>query len=800
MIKKIIILSGLFTYLIFGQTHTITGTVRDAETNQPLSFANIRVSRTTNGTAANLTGQYELKLNAGEYSLVASYIGYNSDTVRVSLDKNRTVDFSLRQADIKLPEIVVRPGENPALEIIRKAILKKHQRDSILSSYTFEAYTKGLIRTTGDITATSSAIGIGVGEDSSELKISGILENKSKGYFLKPDYYKELIVARKQTANFPSSINILTGGRFIQNFYQDDVRFFGSEIPGPVSDNATSYYFFFIKDRLVSDDKTIFEIYLEPDDPTDPGFTGSVFITDSTFDLVKVDLQLNRAANTGGIFDTVNVFQQFSLIDSVYMPVDYRLFVKADYLGIARFGFELNTILYNYSINPALTEDIFGMAVLTVLPDADEKDPLYWKQIQAIPSTSEELKAYRRIDSLEQRDLSFWDKFSILSTNYPIDDHFSVSAPLGMYHFNRIEGHAPDFSLQADKLFNKRLDTELQLSYGFADEKLKEILRLKYLFGNYRTYSISLEAFNKISVLFEESESYNELTSTLLSLVSKYEFRDYFYTEGFGIKAQGEVFPVLSLKTGFRNSTDKNAFLNVRTSLFYDNKTYRDNTVINEVKLNTLSFGFGLDFRNYIEDGYYRRRTGFGQSYILLNGEIILSDKEFLNSSVNFKSFVIDINSSLKLSSKVNFDVTFFGLYTTGTLPYQYLYSLPGNIDLTSASGTFRTLNVNEVKGEKVATVFFEQNWTDWLFRSLNVPLLKNMELQLSTFISFAYSEIGEKTERFIPVPVKQFNSPFYEAGFGIGHVLIPLRVEFTWKLNHRGENNFRVGINTFVF
>ena len=55
-------------------------------------------------------------------------------------------------------------------------------------------------------------------------------------------------------------------------------------------------------------DKNIYNIHIEPDNSADPGFVGNIFIIDSTFDLIKVDLILNRAANTGGVFDTVNIF------------------------------------------------------------------------------------------------------------------------------------------------------------------------------------------------------------------------------------------------------------------------------------------------------------------------------------------------------------------------------------------------------------------------------------------------------------------------------------------------------------
>ena len=139
---------------IFSQTFTLSGKISDFKTGEILPYANIRVLKTTLGTAANINGEFEIKLSKGNYLIAASYIGYYSDTIDVNLDTNFSgIDFQLKKTEIVLPEIVVLSGENPALEIIRKAIEKKNERNEKLDSYEFEAYTKGLIRTTDEISA-----------------------------------------------------------------------------------------------------------------------------------------------------------------------------------------------------------------------------------------------------------------------------------------------------------------------------------------------------------------------------------------------------------------------------------------------------------------------------------------------------------------------------------------------------------------------------------------------------------------------------------------------------------------------
>ena len=273
MIIKTLFHLIILVSIINAQQFTIKGKIVDADSKFPLSFANIRVAETTLGTSSNVNGEFELKLKQGTYKLIASFIGYYSDTINVVVDKNlNEVNFALKQSEIILSEVLVKPGVNPALEIIRKAIEKKNIRNNKLKNYEVEAYTKGLVRTTEEISAGNNSIGVGLGgSDTTELIIAGILENHSRNYFQQPDKFKSVILARKQSANFPPSINTLTGGRLIQDFYENDVNFLGRDLPGPISDNALNYYYYYIENVLAQNNKTIYQIHIEPDNSCGSG-------------------------------------------------------------------------------------------------------------------------------------------------------------------------------------------------------------------------------------------------------------------------------------------------------------------------------------------------------------------------------------------------------------------------------------------------------------------------------------------------------------------------------------------------
>ncbi len=796
-----------FSTITFSQQLILKGIVIDKPTSSPLSFASLRISGTTSGTTTNFEGNFELRLKTGNYKLIASFIGYKSDTVEVNLTTNRTISFSLEPIPVHFSEITVFPGENPALEIIRRAIEAKHERNNKLNSYVFSAYTKGIVKTTKDFSRTNNSVGFSIGsKDTAQLKISGIIENESKGYFKKPNQYKDEIVARKQSANTPSSVNILTGGRIIQNFYTDDIQFLGRPLPSPISDDAISYYDFIIEDTLAMDKQNVFQIHVEPLKKSDPGFVGKIFIADNIYSLVKLDVNLNNAANPGKIFDRINIIQQFAPVDdNIFMPIDYRVFAEGNFLGIAKFGFELNTIFYDYKINEPISDDTFGMAIIKVLPDADKKDSTYWKSTQTISNTIEEINAYKRIDSLEAVPKTFWDRFSFLSPSININDNLSITGPLSFYSFNKVEGHTLNFGADISQAEDKRLNSSLDFSYGFSDNKFKTDFATTYYLGEYRTHSISVTAFDKIIDLFRESIRFNKLTSTLTNLFGKYDFRDYYYTRGFSVRLWSEVFPVLRLSAGFLNRTDNNAYNNSDFSILNTSKSYENNRIIFETRINALTTGFQLDFRKYIEDGYFRRRIGQQNKFnFVLSGDALFSDTGTLKSNLDFQLYRFSLNGYFPTYKSASMNFVLSGVYSNGPVPFQMMYSLPGNIESSSQSFTLRTIRTGDLFGDRVFVLSVENNLNDELFRLFGLTFINDLQLNLSMHFNAALLEISPKSKQIFPNSLgvmpqffTEFKSPFYEIGFGIGHPLFPFRLEFSWKLNYFGKNNFVFGINT---
>lgn len=101
---------GLVTDAAQAQTGQITGTVIDAETQEPLPGVNVVLVGTTVGSSTDLDGHYEITgIEPGTYTVRASFVGYTAQEeadVAVTADQTTTVDFTL-EPGVALEEVVV---------------------------------------------------------------------------------------------------------------------------------------------------------------------------------------------------------------------------------------------------------------------------------------------------------------------------------------------------------------------------------------------------------------------------------------------------------------------------------------------------------------------------------------------------------------------------------------------------------------------------------------------------------------------------------------------------------------------
>ena len=85
-----------------GRKYTVSGHVKDAGSGEVMIGAVVNPAGSTIGTSTNAYGFYSLQLPEGEYDLCCSSLGYDADTLHISLRANLRQDFLLGESAMTL--------------------------------------------------------------------------------------------------------------------------------------------------------------------------------------------------------------------------------------------------------------------------------------------------------------------------------------------------------------------------------------------------------------------------------------------------------------------------------------------------------------------------------------------------------------------------------------------------------------------------------------------------------------------------------------------------------------------------
>lgn len=95
--------------LVFAQDGTITGTVTDGETDEPLPGATVQIASVGAGTSTNADGEYTINVEPGTYTLSVTFVGYSpaEREVEVTAGETVTADFVLEVAPEQLGQVTI---------------------------------------------------------------------------------------------------------------------------------------------------------------------------------------------------------------------------------------------------------------------------------------------------------------------------------------------------------------------------------------------------------------------------------------------------------------------------------------------------------------------------------------------------------------------------------------------------------------------------------------------------------------------------------------------------------------------
>ena len=802
----------------------VHGTITDSG-GSPLSFASVTVKGTSKGAVANSQGKYVLQLEPGSYTLICQYVGFHSEEKKITVgSSDLIIDFRLSIQELKMEEVVIRRGEDPALEIMRQAIRKRSYYNNQVDAFTVDVYIKGLMRSRsvptkfmGQTIEKDDQAKEGI--DSAGKGILFLSESLTKVSFARPDKFKyDVLSSRQSGGGYGLSLP------FFINFYNNNVSVSNANPRGfisPIAENAFHYYKFHYEGNFFEGRKMIDRIKVTPRRKNEPLFEGYIQIIDGEWRIHSLDL-LTTTDNGLELIDTLHITQIHSPVnDSVWKTQN-----QVVYVTLKKFGFEVAgdflNVYSNYDIDRGFGKKYFDRIFMRYDSAANKKDSGYWASIRPVPLEPDERRDYVFKDSVRQTERDSFSRMNIDSLNKkqkPVKftdvfftgvshNHFSRRAfttyTLGglvrHLEYNTVEGLAvnilPGVSIRPRKgKLNYNID--LAARYGFSNEHFNSFATVSIMprSERYRNRLFRISGGKTVSQ-FNHDEPIGALMNSLYTLLYKKNYiklyENWFGALDYANRFENGIKLSASLRYEDRipleNTTDYSFFKQERTIL--PNHPYELAGVPFEkhqafVASITVSF---QPRQQYIQ--YPDYKEPLGSKYPTFEATYSKGIKDIFSSDVDFDKWGLTVNDdvNMKMGGLFRYRVGAGGFINTNRVEIPDFKHFNGNQTLFSEhylnsfqlAPYYRYSNIESLYGE----LHIEHHFNGLLTNK--IPLFNRLKWHLVAGTNTFYVDR---------------NNYYVEAFAGIENIFKVFRVDFISVYQAAPGHNFgiRLGMGGLI-
>jgi hypothetical protein len=815
--KQILFIIALPFFSLTTYSQKIKGTVTDNNGKQ-LPFASVFIKENNKGTNANNEGKYSLKLEPGQYTLVCQYVGYKKEERKITVaNDDLELNFILTVQEMTLGEVIVKNGEDPAYQIIRNAIKKRTYYDGQLDKFQCEVYSKGQMRIRN---YPDKFFGRKVDfedGDTSKQKMLYLSETIANYSVDKPNKEKIEVISSKVSGQ--SDGFGLSAPRFF-SFYENNV-FIGERLNprgfvSPVAENALNFYIYKLEGTYFEDGREISHIKVTPRRKYEPLFSGYIDIVVDDWRIHSIQLMLTKASQME-LVDTLR-------IEQLYRPLNKEVWYISSqvvYPAVKMFGFDAYgsfvNIYSDFNVEPKFDKKTFDNTILKYTDSSNKKTAEYWEKTRPVPLMADEVKDYKRKDSLElaRKDPRYLDSLEKIRNKVTVMNllllgqtfqserkRTSISYPslFELVSFNPAEGWVANPSFQ----WRKKLDTTSSgrrsisispaMRYGFANKHFNPHLTVGYTYGKKYVTTITLSGGKKVFQFNNNSPigQRGNTISCLLSEENRIKSYEAFYFRGSFKKGVGNGFSFL---TGFqyqdrmpldnrtdytwRNKPDREYTPN------YPNDLISENIKRHQVFMAMIGFTWQPGAR-YIE--LPDRKINIGSKHPVFSAEYIHGFKNVFGSDENFGKWKLGITDDInfKLQGKFRYRLGIGGFIDTGSNVQVPDYNhFNGNISTfaTEYLNSFQLLPIYQFSNISRFYVLahIEHNFKGFLTNK--IPGFRKLNLYLVVGGNGFYINS---------------NKNYYEIFAGFDNIFKQLRVDFVQSyLNGKPwQSGFRIGFS----
>jgi hypothetical protein len=797
--------------VIQAQKTKVYGHVLDADTKEPIAFANIAYIGSKVGTTSNMDGYFEIETYYATDSLAATYVGYLPQKMYVKIDKTQKIDFLLKSGEIELGEFVVRAKdfENPAHRIIRNIIKNKPVNNKEkLEAYQFQAYnkmefdlnnfkerfTKRKLWKSFDfvfdnIDSTTSA----------KVFLPMIMtESISDLYFRKrPRAKQEIIRATRMSGINNQSVSQFIGQMYLDmNIYDNNMVIFEKSFISPISNVGFAYYKYYLNDSAFVGNKWCYHIQFTPKRKQELTFEGEFWVNDTTWAIKELDASIAKDANINFV-NELDVKQMYEEVENEVWMLTYEAIVVDFSINKGQTGVYGRRTSYfkDFKINEPLADDFYSVSGTIEMEEGHTKrDQEYWKEARHVPLPEREEKIYVMVDSLERNKKfqSYVDFVNLLITGYKIMGPVEWGPFWTTYSWNPVEGDRLRMGGRTSNSFSTRLMLEGYVAYGLKDRQFKWSGGGQYFLTKKPWQHVGLYFTRDLEQLGMPDNffSRDNMFTTFLrrtppfKLIEVHEWKGHYEREWF---------------SGFSNRLQytRRYILPVTGFEFYRlNEGGLDSSSVSSMTSSEISLKTRFAHKERFLFGEFVR-VSLGTRFPILEMEYGLGIKGFVGGGYDYHRFKFSVYDKLMLSGLGYLRVKVEAGKYWGKLPYPMLAVHQGNETFFSSETAFNLMNFYEFVSDQ-----YLLGWADYHLEGFflnRIPLFRKLKWREVVGARAVIGSLNQSNldELLLPEGSYTLNrGPYSEASIGIENIFKFIRVEAIWRLNyldHDRISNFGV-------
>ncbi len=798
-----IVLLFLFGLKSIAQTNTVAGRVLDSKTLEPIAFVNVYIPNTTTGTTTDFDGFYLLHSEEKFDSIAVSSLGYLQQTKEVDKTNYQKTNFYLAPTSFDLMEVIIRPGENPAVTLLKKVWKNRAQNSlSNVEQYSVETYTKAQtylrpFTEKGKESKYFSKFALSTDENEKPIMPVYMGETISEDYYLRlPKREKSIIKATKTKSLIGEDAEMVS--QLLQqnnkiDFYQNNIKILDKHFVSPISTAGLFYYKYYLEDSLFIDDIYCYEVRYIPKREEDLTFSGTFWINDSTFALKRITAELGKKANMNFV-DRIRIQQDLKQSENgVWYASDTRIMADA----------------VNIFINLYQVQDSFKIT----------NNPLSFYLEQTLPLSSKENKnsflldkrEYDEIDLLTLKHINSLNKdnsmrFLSSLVNMSVKGYWNLGkVELGpylmLYSKNPVEGDRVRLGYKTNNSFSEKWISKGHLAYGFKDEKIKYNFQLERFISRKNWSKIGVQVSDEVERLGATDEFYHP--NAFFSFASSFGGTNMLQSvKSKRLWWEGDLFKGFNQKVVFLNKSYSPLSPKYLFGYYQGGNYDKVNSEITVSEIDFISIyqpgaSMIIDKNERIPVAFNKNPT-FTFSYSL-------GIKDFLKSDFNYHKAMIGINQELLLGSvgRLQYNLKFKKVFSQ--LPYPLLNHFDANESFFRTANTYNLMRHGEFVSDESAELFLTFRQDGFILDK--IPLIKRLKWRSVATTSLAYGAFDEAKNGFYDKEnnpngilvtelgsgekASQFNTfnsnvPYVEVSYGIENIFSFFRIESIHRITYK--------------